>query len=124
MGPGGDELTGHDRADSQLAEQLGGEPTDQPVELDLEFGASRSQASARRAVDRIANTVADSSMLRRAESRSPAQLCRSSPSGKVRSLQPCGQPIEATSRVIAQTRPSRVRRWGESENTHKECWGC
>jgi hypothetical protein len=30
--------TGHDRADSQLAEQLGGEPTDQPVELDLEFG--------------------------------------------------------------------------------------
>jgi hypothetical protein len=33
MGPGGDELTGHDRADAQLAEQLGGEPTDQPVEL-------------------------------------------------------------------------------------------
>ena len=29
---------GHDRADSQLAEQLGGEPADLPVELDLEFG--------------------------------------------------------------------------------------
>jgi hypothetical protein len=28
MGPGGDELTGHDRADAQLAEQFGGEPTD------------------------------------------------------------------------------------------------
>jgi hypothetical protein len=38
MGPGADDLGGHDRADSQLAEQLGGEPTDQPVELDLEFG--------------------------------------------------------------------------------------
>ena len=40
MGPGGDDLTGHDRADSQLAEQLGGEPTDQPVELGLESAAS------------------------------------------------------------------------------------
>jgi hypothetical protein len=39
--PGGNELTGHDRADSQLAEQLGGEPTDQPVELDLELGGLR-----------------------------------------------------------------------------------
>jgi hypothetical protein len=38
MGPGGDDLTGHDRADSQLVEQLGREPTDQPVELGLEFG--------------------------------------------------------------------------------------
>src|SRR4029453_19287741 len=38
MRPGADELTGHDRADSQLAEQLGGESTDQLVELDLEFG--------------------------------------------------------------------------------------
>jgi hypothetical protein len=38
MGPGGDELTGHDRADSQLVEQVGGEPTDQAVELDLELG--------------------------------------------------------------------------------------
>jgi hypothetical protein len=38
MGPGDDELTGHDGADSELVEQFGGEPTDQPVELDLEFG--------------------------------------------------------------------------------------
>ena len=38
MRPGGDDLTGHDRADAQLAEQLGGEPADQPVELDLELG--------------------------------------------------------------------------------------
>jgi hypothetical protein len=29
IGPGGDDLSGHDRADSELAEQLGGEPTDQ-----------------------------------------------------------------------------------------------
>ena len=36
--------------------------------------ASCSQASARRAVDRIATTVADSSALRRDESRSPAQV--------------------------------------------------
>jgi hypothetical protein len=38
MRPGGDDLAGHDSADSQLAEQFGGEPTDQPVELDLELG--------------------------------------------------------------------------------------
>ena len=38
MGPGGDDLSGHDRADAQLVEQLGGEPTDQPVELHLKFG--------------------------------------------------------------------------------------
>jgi pimeloyl-ACP methyl ester carboxylesterase len=37
MRPRGDDLTGHDGADAQLVEQLGGEPTDQPVELDLEF---------------------------------------------------------------------------------------
>jgi hypothetical protein len=36
--PGGGDLTGHDRADAELVEQLWGEPTDQPVELDLELG--------------------------------------------------------------------------------------
>ena len=40
MGPGGDDLTGHDRADSQLVEQLRGEPSDQQVELDLKLGGA------------------------------------------------------------------------------------
>ena len=36
-------------------------------------------------MERIASTVADSSTLRREESRSPAQVCRSCPNGNVRS---------------------------------------
>jgi hypothetical protein len=50
MRPGGDDLAGHDSADSQLAEQFGGEPTDQPVELDLELGGLPFAARARRAM--------------------------------------------------------------------------
>jgi hypothetical protein len=49
MRPGGDDLTGDDSADSQLVEQFGNEPMDQPVELHIEFGGSHSQASTRRA---------------------------------------------------------------------------
>jgi hypothetical protein len=38
MRPGGDELTGHDRADAQLAEELGASRRTSLSSLDLEFG--------------------------------------------------------------------------------------
>jgi hypothetical protein len=69
----------------ELVEQLGGEPTDQPVKLHLESSGLPLTSERPAWGGRIANTVADSSTLRRDESRSPAQVCRSCPSGNLRS---------------------------------------
>jgi hypothetical protein len=120
MRPGGDDLTGHHRADSQLAEQFGGEPSTSLSSWTSSSAASRSQASARRAVDRIAMAVADSSTLRRDESRSPAQVCRSCPSGNVRSRsrRPSGALVTSACRAAM----ARVRNWTACPRVVSSTW--